>query len=188
MRRQLGNLQVTLDEQKTQSKTLSDATWETISFLTDMAMAAKLGGRTRPMANAFLNFNDEKFKPILRNIPAQRDRSTQTARVQDGGIQDPAIRKESALEYAPTGVTQEWFKRGVMWCCHHRKAWTTVQAFSTTSWTTHTMTSLMTLTHTWSMARDTRTRQHLKMLFMESGAATQLTCDVTHTMTHDDSQ
>ena len=40
----------------------------------------------------------------------------------------------------------------------------------------------------WSMARDTKTRRHLKMLFMDSGAVTQLTCGVTHTMTHDDSQ
>ena len=63
-----------------------------------------------------------------------------------------------------------------------------VQAFLTTGWMTHTMTSLMTLTHIWSMARDTGTGRHLKMLFMDSGAATQLTCGVTHTMTHDDSQ
>ena len=40
------------------------------------------------MANAFKNFYDKKFRPILRNIPAQRDRSMQRARVQDGGIQD----------------------------------------------------------------------------------------------------
>ena len=50
------------------------------------------------------------------------------------------------------------------------------------------MTSLMTLTHTWSMARDTRTGRHLKMLFTDSGTAIQLTCGVTHTMTHHDSQ
>ena len=31
-------------------------------------------------------------------------------------------------------------------------------------------------------------RMHSKMLFMDSGAATQLTCGVTHTMTHNDSQ
>ena len=145
-----------------------------------MAMATKLGGRTRPIANVFMNFYDKKFKPVLQNILAQRDRSTQTDRVQDGGIQDlglcgelglanalrptavktdeqhldrdiidlPAIRIESAREYAPTGATQEWFKKGVMWCCHHRKAWTMVQAFLTTGWTTRTITSLMTLTHT----------------------------------------
>ena len=88
MRRQLGNLQVTLDEQKVQLKTLSDATWEAISLLTDMAIAAKLGGKTRPMANAFMNFYDKKFKPVLQNIPAQRDRLMQMARVQNGGIQD----------------------------------------------------------------------------------------------------
>ena len=40
------------------------------------------------MANAFINFYDEKFKPVLQNIPAQKDKSTQTTRVQDGGIQD----------------------------------------------------------------------------------------------------
>ena len=85
MRRQLGNLQVTLDKQKTQSKILSDVTWEAISLLTDMAMAAKLGKRTRLMADAFMNFYDEKFKPVLQNIPAQRDRSMQTARVLDRG-------------------------------------------------------------------------------------------------------
>ena len=70
MRRQLENLRVTLDEQEMQLKTLSDATWEAISLLTDMAMTAKLGGRTRPMANAFMKFYDEKFKPVLQNIPA----------------------------------------------------------------------------------------------------------------------
>ena len=220
MRKQLGNLQVTLDEQKMQSKTLSDTTWEAISLLTDMAMAAKLGKKTRPMANAFMNFYDKKFKPVLQNIPAQRDRSTQTARVQDGGIQNLGLCRELGLANAlrPTAVEmdeqyldrkvidltgnkdgertgvrthgsdQEWSKRGVMWCRHHRKAWTTVQAFLTTGWTSRTMTSLMTLTHTWNMARDTRTGWHLKMLFTNSGAATQLTCGVTHTMTHDDSQ
>ena len=220
MRRQLGNLQVTSDKQETQPKTLSDATWEAISLLTDMTMAAKLGRRTRPKANTFMNFYDEKFKPVLQNVLAQRDRSTQTTKVQDRGIQDlglcgklglanalrptavkteeqyfdkdvidlPAIQMESAQEHAPTEMTQEWSKRGVMWCRHHRKAWTTVQAFLTTSWTTRTIPSLMTLTHTWSMARDTGTGWHLKMLFTDSGAATQLTCGVTHTMTHDDSQ
>ena len=35
-----------------------------------------------------MNFYDEKFKPVLRNVPAQKDRSRQTARVQDEGIQD----------------------------------------------------------------------------------------------------
>ena len=40
------------------------------------------------MADAFMNFYNKKFKPVLWNIPAQRDRSTQTERVQDGGIQD----------------------------------------------------------------------------------------------------
>ena len=100
MRRQLGNLQVTLNKQETQSKTLSDATWKAISLLTDMAMAAKLGGKTRPMADTFMNFYDKKFKPVLRNIPAQRDRSTQTARVQDGGIQDLGLCGELGLANA----------------------------------------------------------------------------------------
>ena len=76
---------------------------------------------------------------------------------------------------------------GHLWCRHNRKAWTTVQAFLTTGWTTRTMTSLMTLTHTWSMAKDTRTGWHSKMPFMDSGAATQLTCGITYTMTQDDS-
>ena len=163
-----------------QSKTLSNATWEAISLLTDMTMATKLGKRTKPMADAFMNFYDKKFKPVLQNIPAQRDRSTQTARVQDGGIQDLGLCRELGLANAlrlmavetneqhldrdvinltgdkdgertgvrTHGVTQECFKKRVMWCRHHRKAWTTVQAFSTTSWTTRTMISLMTLTHT----------------------------------------
>ena len=59
-----------------------------------------------------------------------------------------------------------------MWCRHLRKTWTTVQAFSTTGWTTSTMISLITLTHTWSMAKDTRTRQHSKVPFTDSGKAT----------------
>ena len=109
MRRQLGNLQVTSDEKETQSKTLSDATWKAISLLTDMAMAAKLGGRTRPMANAFMNFYDEKFRPVLQNIPAQRDRSTQTARIQDGEIQDLGSCGELGLANAlrPTAVKMD---------------------------------------------------------------------------------
>ena len=106
MRRQLDNLQVILDKQKTQSKTLSNATWEAISLLTDMAMAAKLGGKTRPMADAFMNFYDEKFKLVLRNISAQKDRSTQMARVQDKRIQDLGLCGELGLANAlkPTAV------------------------------------------------------------------------------------
>ena len=106
MWRQLENLQVTSDEQETQSKTLSNAMWDAISLLTDMAMAAKLGGKTRSMANAFMNFYDKKFKPVLRNILAQRDRSTQTTRVQDGGIQDLGSCRELGLANAlrPTAV------------------------------------------------------------------------------------
>ena len=63
-----------------------------------------------------------------------------------------------------------------------------VQAFLTTGWTTRKMTSLMILTHTWSMARDTKTGQHSKIPFTDNGAATQLTCGVIYTMTHDDAQ
>ena len=33
-----------------------------------------------------------------------------------------------------------------------------------------------------------QTGRHLKMLFTNSGAATQLTCGVTHTMTHNDAR
>ena len=106
MMKQLENLQVTLNEQKTQSKTLSNATWKAISLLTDMAMTAKLGGRMRPMANAFMNFYDKKFKPVLQNILAQRDRSTQTARVQDRGIQNLGSSEELRLANAlrPTAM------------------------------------------------------------------------------------
>ena len=220
MRRQLENLQVTLNKQETQSKTSSSIIWEAISLLTDMAMTAKLGRRTRPKANAFVNFYDKKLKPVLQNIPAQRDRSTQTARVQDRRIQDLGLCGELGLANAlrPTAVEtdEQHLDRDVidltgdtdrkrtrarthgsdpgvvqdrmMWCRHHRKAWTTVQAFLIIGWITCTMTSLMTLIHTWSMARDTRTGRHLKMPFTNSGTATQLTCGVTHTMTYDDSQ
>ena len=69
-------------------------------------MAVKLGGRTRPIANAFMNFYDKKFKPVLQNILAQRDKSTQIARVQDGGIQDLGSCGELGLANAlrPTAV------------------------------------------------------------------------------------
>ena len=63
-------------------------------------MAAKLGGRTRPMANAFMNFYDKKFKPVIQNVPAQKNRSTQMARVQDGGIQDLGLCRELGLANA----------------------------------------------------------------------------------------
>ena len=58
------------------------------------------------MANAFMNFYDKKFKLVLWNILAQRDRSTQTARVQDGGIQDLGSCRELGLAKAlrPTAV------------------------------------------------------------------------------------
>ena len=58
------------------------------------------------MADAFMNFYDKKFKPVLRNIPAQRDRSTQTNRVQDRGIQDLGLCGELGLANAlrPTAV------------------------------------------------------------------------------------
>ena len=52
------------------------------------------------MAKAFMNFYDEKFKLVLRNIPAQKDRSTQTARVQDGEIQDLGLCGELGLANA----------------------------------------------------------------------------------------
>ena len=106
MRRQLGNLQITSNKQETQSKVLSDAMWEAISLLTDMAMATKLGKRTRPIANAFMNLYDKKFKPVLQNVPAQKDRSTQTARVQNRGIQGLGLCGELGLAYAlrPTAV------------------------------------------------------------------------------------
>ena len=69
-------------------------------------MTAKLGGRTRPEAGAFMNFYDEKLKLVLRNIPAQKDRSMQTARVQDEGIQDLRLCGELGLANAlrPTAV------------------------------------------------------------------------------------
>ena len=58
------------------------------------------------MANAFMNFYNEKFKPVLQNISAQRDRSMQTARVQAGGIQDLGSCGELGLANAlrPTAV------------------------------------------------------------------------------------
>ena len=58
------------------------------------------------MANAFMNFYDEKFKPVLRNVQAQRDRSMQTARVQDRGIQNLELCGELGLANAlrPTAV------------------------------------------------------------------------------------
>ena len=59
------------------------------------------------MAEAFMNFYDEKFKPVLQNIPAQRDRSTQTARVQDRGIQDLGLCGELGLANALRLMTVE---------------------------------------------------------------------------------
>ena len=52
------------------------------------------------MADAFMNFYDKKFKPVLQNIPAQRDRSMQTARVQDRRIQDLGSGGEQGLANA----------------------------------------------------------------------------------------
>ena len=106
IRRQLKNLRVTSDEQEMQSKTLNDATWKVISLLTDMIMAIKLGKQTRPMVNAFMNFYDKKFKPVLWNVPAQRDRSMQMARIQDRGIQDLGSCRELGLANAlrPTAM------------------------------------------------------------------------------------
>ena len=53
-----------------------------------------------------MNFYDKKFKPVLQNVPAQKDRSTQTARVQDEGIQDLGLCRELGLANAlrPTAV------------------------------------------------------------------------------------
>ena len=52
------------------------------------------------MADVFINFYDKKFKLVLQNIPAQKDRSTQTDRVQDGGIQDLGLCGELGLANA----------------------------------------------------------------------------------------
>ena len=118
MRRQLGNLQVTSNKQEMQSKTLSNATWEAISLLTDVAMTAKLGGKTRPKAKAFMNFYDEKFKLVLRNIPAQKDRSMQMARVQDKRIQDLGLCGElglsNALRQTAVGTDEQHLNRDVI--------------------------------------------------------------------------
>ena len=65
-----------------------------------MAMTANLGGRTRPKVNAFMSFYDKKFKPVLQNVPAQSDKSTQTAKVQDEGIQDLGLCGELGLANA----------------------------------------------------------------------------------------
>ena len=70
-------------------------------------MAAELGGKTRPMANAFINFYDKKFKLVLRNIPAQRDRSRQMARVQDKRIQNLGLCRELGLANALRLTTEE---------------------------------------------------------------------------------
>ena len=85
---------------------MSNAIWEAISLLIDMAMAGKLGQRMRPMANAFLNFYDKTFRLILQNVLAQKDRSTQMARVQDRGIQNLGLCGELGLANAlrPTAV------------------------------------------------------------------------------------
>ena len=58
------------------------------------------------MADAFINFYDKKFKPVLQNISAQRNRSTQTARAQAGGIQDLGLCRELGLANAlrPTAM------------------------------------------------------------------------------------
>ena len=65
-----------------------------------------------------MNFYDEKFKPVLQNIPAQRDRSTQTARVQDGGIQDLGSCRElglaNTLRLAAMEMDEQHLDRGVI--------------------------------------------------------------------------
>ena len=52
------------------------------------------------MANAFINFYDKKFKSVRRNVLTQKDRSTQTARVQDRGIRDLGLCVELVLANA----------------------------------------------------------------------------------------
>ena len=58
------------------------------------------------MADAFMNFYDEKFRLVLQNILAQRDRSPKTDRVQDRRIQDLRSYRELGLTNAlrPTAV------------------------------------------------------------------------------------
>ena len=63
------------------------------------------------MANAFINFYDKKFKPVLQNVLAQKDRSTQTARVQDGGIQDLGLCGELGLANALSPAAVEMDKQ-----------------------------------------------------------------------------
>ena len=59
------------------------------------------------MADTFINSYDKKFKLVLRNVPAQRNRSTQTARVQDGKIQDLGSCGELGLANALKLMTVE---------------------------------------------------------------------------------
>ena len=47
-----------------------------------------------------MNFYDKKFKLVLRNVSAQRDMLTQTARIQDGKIQDLGSCRELGLANA----------------------------------------------------------------------------------------
>ena len=47
-----------------------------------------------------MNFYDKKFRQVLRNIPTQRDRSTQMARVQDREIQGLGLCGELGLANA----------------------------------------------------------------------------------------
>ena len=58
------------------------------------------------MTDAFMNFYNKKFEPVLQNVSTQRNRSTQTAKVEDGGIQDLGLCKELGLANAlrPTAV------------------------------------------------------------------------------------
>ena len=70
------------------------------------------------MANLFMNFCDEKFKLVLQNIPAQRDKSTQTARVQDGGIQNlescGELKLANALKPAAVETDEQHLDRDVI--------------------------------------------------------------------------
>ena len=70
------------------------------------------------MADAFMNFYDKKFKLVLWNVPAQRDKSTQTARVQDGEIQDLGLCGElglaNALRLAAVKTDEQHLDRDVI--------------------------------------------------------------------------
>ena len=172
------------------------------------------------MANDFMNFYDKKFIPILRNIPAQRDRSTQTVMVQNRGIQDLGSCEELGLASAlrPTAVkkdeqhldkdvidltgNKDGERTGV---CTHGSNPGMVQekgdVMPPPQENVNNSSSLFDygLNNPYNDLIDDfdqyleygkgyRNRTAFEDAFTDSGAAIQLTCDVTHTMTHDDSQ